>query len=189
MNKLTKASIATAAGVALLLGGSGTFAFWNDSVEGGAAIIAAGNLVVEDTATPGAWTADGAPITIADYRVSPGDVLVYTKQMRVAAEGDGLTATLSIAKGSITAVDSTKGADTALAALLQNNATLAVTAGTALTGTGPTYTVTPGSAAIDELVTVSVTITFPNGTAIADNPAKTGAVNLSNFAVAVTQNP
>lgn len=188
MNKLAKASLATAAGVALLLGGTGTFAVWNDSTDGdGAAIIAAGNLVVDESATAGVWKAGNAVIDIDDYRVSPGDVLVYTKQMRVVAEGDGLTATLSLAEGSITAADSTRAADVALAALLQDEAELTVSGGGAITGTGPTFTLTPGTAAIDEVVTVSVEITFPDGTTAADNPAKTGAVNLSDFTVAVTQ--
>ena len=94
MNKLIKGSIAGAAGVALLLGGAGTFAVWNDTASLDAPAITAGHLQL-DTTTAGKWTKNGAPIDAATYRVIPGTTLVYTQTLTVNAEGEGLRARLT----------------------------------------------------------------------------------------------
>lgn len=44
MKKLTKGTIAAGVGVALLLGGGTTLAYWNDSVNMAGSTIQAGNL-------------------------------------------------------------------------------------------------------------------------------------------------
>jgi alternate signal-mediated exported protein len=94
MNKLVKGSIAGAAGIALLLGGAGTFAVWNDTASLSAPNIQAGYLQL-DTTTAGKWTKDGAAINAATYRVIPGSTLVYTQTLTVDAVGDGLKAQLT----------------------------------------------------------------------------------------------
>ncbi len=188
MKKIVKASIATTAGVILLLGGAGTFATWNSSASVAGGSIVAGNLVVEDSDTPGAWTANGTAITIGDYRVAPGDVLTYTKTMKVGAEGDSLSATLSLTDSSIAPADNTKPADVALASYLTDSAVLTAS-GSGITGTGPTFTVTPGAGVVNQNVTVTVTITFPYGdTAGGNNNAMNGAVTLDALTVSLTQN-
>ncbi|SBS72611.1 alternate-type signal peptide domain-containing protein [uncultured Microbacterium sp.] len=188
MNKIAKASIATAAGVALLLGGAGTFATWNAAADTAGASIVAGNLVVADSGTAGVWTANGSttPIAIADYAIVPGDVLTYTKTMKIKAEGDSLQATLALAGGSIAAADPAKANDQALAGFLTSSAKLTAT-GTGIVQTGETFTVTPGAGNIDQNVTITVTITFPKGTDGSNNGAMTGAVNLSTLTVSLTQ--
>ena len=57
MNKLTKAAIAGAAGVILLMGGAGSLAYWNDSIASNPAgqTISAGTLTVT-AASAGGWT-------------------------------------------------------------------------------------------------------------------------------------
>ena len=105
MKKIVKASIATTAGVVLLLGGAGTFATWNSSATAEGASIVAGNLVVEASQEAGTWTANGSAIDIADYVIVPGDVLTYTKTMNVGAEGDSLSATLALTDSSIAPAD------------------------------------------------------------------------------------
>lgn len=200
MKKIAAASIATAAGAALLLGGAGTFATWNDSDTAGAATITAGNLVVDNDAAAGVWTAAGSAdaITIANYRVAPGDVLTYTKTMQIGAVGDSLTAVLGLTPGSITAADDEDLADIALAHFLESNATLTLTGDpldtdastiTENTATEDTndFVVTPGSTGMSRNVTVTVQITFPAGAEGVNNDAKTGAVNLSNLTVTLTQ--
>lgn len=74
MNKMTKGSIATGVDVALLLGGGGTLAVWNTSVQSGAGRIAAGNLDL--SAAKGVWTDAKTEIIndIGSYAVVPGDV-------------------------------------------------------------------------------------------------------------------
>lgn len=200
MNKLVKGSVAGAVGIALLLGGAGTFATWNSAVGVSGASITAGNLIVSDpSATNGVWTVQkngtGAalPVTnIATFLASPGDKLTYTKKVTITATGDNLTAGLTLGAGSIEAApapaDATASA--ALAALLTKTAEITAT-GTGITSTGAnTFSVTPGAAGITEReVTVAVAVTFPkSATAGAENAAKTGAVTLSGLTVNLLQN-
>ncbi|QBR87596.1 alternate-type signal peptide domain-containing protein [Microbacterium sp. dk485] len=188
MKKFVKASIATAAGVTLLLGGAGTFASWNASATTAGATIASGNMVVEDSGVAGVWTANGSTIDLASYAIAPGDVLTYSKTMSVSAEGDSIQATLGLTGGSIAAADATDASDQALAGYLQEGATLTAS-GEGISGTGPTFTVAPGSGVVDEDVTVTVSIAFPAGdTAGGNNDAMGGAVNLSDLTVTLTQN-
>lgn len=188
MNKLLKGAIAGAAGVALLLGGAGTFALWNSSASVTGGNIVGGNLLVADSGTAGAWTANGAAITLAAFKAAPGDVLRFTKTVNVTASGNNLVATLGLGTASITG-STGAAADSALAGYLNANTVLAAT-GTAITGTGPTYTVTPGTAGITSSpVTVTATITFPkSATAGAENTAALGSVNLNNLTVTLSQN-
>ena len=208
MNKLVKGAVATAAGVALLMGGAGTFAYWNDSVGITGATITAGNLVLTD-ATPsnGVWTVQkngtGTATTvsnIATFVVSPGDKFSYTKIVKFTATGDNLTAKLSLAPGSIVGAGATPtAASNALAGYLQKTATLTATAiGTQIVvGTGSdagTFTITPGSTGlVDQTITVTVGITFPkqadttSSAAIVENTTKLGSVSLTGLSVLLSQ--
>jgi alternate signal-mediated exported protein len=184
MNKLVKGSLAGAAGIALLLGGAGTFAYWNDQagVQGGT--IVAGQLDLADDGVAGVWKDQtGATINPATYHAAPGDVLTYTDSMNVTAVGDNLVATLALTGGAITATNAQNAADTALASFLTANTQLAAS-GTAITGTGPTFTVKKGTG----VVTTTATLTFPMGTDTANNTAMLGSVNLSNMSVSLVQN-
>jgi alternate signal-mediated exported protein len=196
MNKLVKAAIATSVGAALLMGGAGTFAFWNDQVGVSGANITAGTLTVTDPApTNGVWQVqkDGTgtltTVSIATFLASPGDKLTYTKTVKVTATGDNLVATLSLGAGSIAAATPVTSAGTDLAAALTKSASIAAT-GTGITagGVAGTYTFTPGSTGItNQDVTVTVVITFPKGTAGQYNTTKTGAVTLSGLTVNIDQ--
>jgi alternate signal-mediated exported protein len=199
MNKLVKGSIAGAVGVALMLGGAGTFATWNSSIGVSNSTITAGNLLVSDpTPTDGVWTVQKngagsaqAVSSIATFLASPGDKLTYTKKVKITATGDNLTANLSLGSGSIAAAPAPAdaAASAALATLLTKTAEITAT-GTGITSTGTnTFSVTPGSAGITaQDVTVSVVITFPkSATAGAENAAKTGAVTLSGLTVNLLQ--
>lgn len=193
MNKLTKAGIATAAAVALLMGGAGTLAYWNDTADlDGASVITAGHLDVEANGA-GSW--DGIA-DITDYRIVPGDTITFTQEIVVIAEGDTLVANLALAPYSITAVNSGDAADVALVAALNESATFSVTAGGAtgvVVGTGTngvaagTVQFTPGTGSLTVTLDVEVEITFPAGTAGEYNAAKTGQVSLSDFGVVLTQ--
>jgi len=187
MNKFTKAGIATAAAVALLMGGAGTLAYWNSTAALGAGTaITAGNLKVEPTGT-GAWTGIA---DIANYRIVPGDTLTFTQQVTVTAQGDTLVAKLELAPDAIEAA-SGADADVALASLLTHSATIALN-GTATNGTvgGTATSVTfdpSGSGVMTAVLDVTVTVTFPDGSADADNEAKLGSVSLDDFGVVLTQ--
>ncbi|MDY7541682.1 MULTISPECIES: alternate-type signal peptide domain-containing protein [unclassified Cryobacterium] len=201
MNKLLKGSIAGAVGVALLLGGAGTFASWNNSaIVGSAGAIKAGTLTVTDPAptTAGVWRNGplaSSPIigTIANFRTVPGDTLTYTKNMTVTATGDNLKASLALDPTTIVASSGSTPADVALAGFLASGAAITATG----TGVNPAldssnvvipgvYSIAPSATAVT--VSVVVTLKFPNGAAAAENGAKVGSVNLSNLAVLLTQN-
>lgn len=201
MNKLTKAGIATAAAVALLMGGAGTLAYWNDTADlDGASVISAGNLDVEAGAA-GSWVGIS---NIDNYRIVPGDTLTFTQDVTVVAQGDTLVANLALAPFAVTAA-STAAEDVALAAALTESATFAVVSGGGAgvvigndtdtnAGNGGngvlagTVKFTPGAGAtLTTTLEVEVTITFPAGTLGQYNDAKTGQVSLDDFGVVLTQ--
>jgi alternate signal-mediated exported protein len=205
MNKLVKGAVATAAGVALLMGGAGTFAYWNASTGITGGTIVAGQLTVAPTSpADGAWTVKkngsgtATGVTLSSFKASPGDVLTYTQSVKINATGDNLTAKLSLASGSI--AGTTAGtADSALASYLTKTAAVSIatlpSTITAGTPTG-TYVLTPGTTGIvNQAVTVTVTITFPKQALAGSDPANTtvenatmlGSVNLSGLAVNLDQ--
>jgi len=110
MNKLFKGAIASAAGVALLLGGAGTFAMWNDIAyfeDDG--VITAGSLeFVDHTMDDAVWALNGTEITddnvdgsvddeIAAVRIVPGDTLTMSwEDIGVNVEGDYLKAKFGV---------------------------------------------------------------------------------------------
>ncbi|MCQ1957278.1 alternate-type signal peptide domain-containing protein [Arthrobacter sp. zg-Y826] len=101
MNKMTKGALAIGIGSAMLLGGGGTLAVWNQTENVNAGQIASGDL--ELITQTGVWTnAYGTKVDldptnkIADYKVVPGDVLTYSQTMDVKLTGDLMQAKLSI---------------------------------------------------------------------------------------------
>jgi alternate signal-mediated exported protein len=158
MNKFTKASIATGAGIVLLLGGAGTFAYWNDAEDLAPGTITSGTLTLEQGTAAGVWTdtSDNSTITdLGDFLIVPGDKLVYTKSIAVNATGDNLLAVLS--------ADTTDMVGGALA----DDVTVsveAVTTDLGVTNVGDEVHITAalaGSSTID----VRVVVEFPWGTA------------------------
>ena len=198
MKKLVKGAIATAVGSALLMGGAGTFAYWNDSVGITGGTIVAGNLAVADaTPTDGVWTVQkdgtGTATTvpnIASFVASPGDKFTYTKTVKITATGNNLVATLALTPGSIVAATPASAANTALASYLTSTSTIAATGTGVSAGTvAGTYNVTAGTAGVSARdVTVSVVVTFPKSTTAGfENNTKLGSVNLSGLAVTLNQ--
>jgi alternate signal-mediated exported protein len=186
MNRLTKGAIAGAAGISLLLGGAGTFALWNANAATAAGTITAGTLSISAASGAGTWQANGSSVAdIADYRIVPGDVLTFTKDVTVTATGDSLTAVLALGPGSIVAA-SDGAADTALADALAGSATFAASgSGITRVGSTDTYSVAAGT---NGTVTITVTIAVPDSAAPAtDNAWKGGAVSLTGMNVTLTQ--
>ena len=99
MNKMAKGALATGVGVALLLGGGGTLAVWNQSFASEAGTIASGDLNMT-AGTAAAWTSNlqSAPIDvddIADYKAIPGEELTYSQDLDVTLKGDHISANLT----------------------------------------------------------------------------------------------
>lgn len=191
MNKLAKGAIAGAAGLVLLLGGAGTFAYWNSEAVVSGGTITAGNLVVANDASAGVWKDKlGNTIDISTYRVAPGDELTFTDTLVVKAQGNSLSATLALDPTSIhVPTTGATAADTELVGFLTKTATVTAS-GPVITGAGPTYTVTPGTADLTENIEVKVVLGIPFGTvAGAENGAKLGRAVLDDLKVTLTQVP
>jgi alternate signal-mediated exported protein len=108
-SKLVKGSIAAAAGVALLLGGAGTFALWQQASNlGTTGTITAGHLRFGDV-PEGTWTltSQGGTQIVSDadlgaLRLVPGDRLTYEViGVPIEAAGDNLVAELGIDWGGV----------------------------------------------------------------------------------------
>jgi len=92
--KMTKGSVAIAAGVVLLLGGAGTYALWEVSqpLDGS---VAVGDLNLE--LGDGTWTLNGATVANPEsVRIVPGDEVSLEQNLTVTAIGDDLFAQLSV---------------------------------------------------------------------------------------------
>lgn len=198
MNKTTKASIATAAGIVLLLGGAGSLAYWTDTANTGAAAqtIAAGTLTVE-AVDAGQWTkgfydaADAvvtapANVAIGDVKLVPGNKLVYTQTFDVVATGQDLYFT-------VTSTDGALGTTTnGLAGRLVDTFDVGAVTGTTIvpSTTAGVYKVDPADGEGTATITVTWTVNWPfgDGTSVtADNAAKLGTVALTQGAVTLTQ--
>ena len=201
MSKLTKATIAGAAGVALLLGGAGTFATWNATAPISGGTIVAGSLLV-GTPAAGTWSVthlaagsgtvygSSAATTLASYKASPGDKLTYTTTVPITVSGTNLVATLALAPGAIAASAPGSAANTALAGFLTLN-TIVAMSGTGITGTAPSYVINGGPTGTNNAIvnaTVTATITFSSGTASTENTSMLGSVDLSGMAISLVQN-
>lgn len=193
MNKFTKGSLAAGAGTILLLGGAGTFMSWNAEagVDGGS--VTAGHLRLAASEKPATWIVDGEQVPdISSFQIVPGDIVEYTTHLELEAEGENLTAVLDLTGGAITPADSGSTADTALKAVLEEDAKLELTgAGNGITKTGEnTYTVNAGGGTLQEEVAVTVTLTFPDIENSATHPiqdAMDGSVELSDMSVSLRQ--
>jgi alternate signal-mediated exported protein len=188
MNKLTSGAIVGTLGIALLLGGAGTFATWNQSTTANAGTVASGTLTIANSSTA-SWKnisadapAGGTAIAnIASYKIVPGDTLEMTQTFTVAASGDNLKATLNYSPDSIVA---TTDADKAL----KTAATYAFTAtGGGLTTDATTKVVTVASTdAGVNTVTVKLVVALPKG--VSGVTAQGGSLNLSAVSFSLTQN-
>lgn len=114
MNRLVKASVAGAAGIALLMGGAGTFSLWNSAATIRSGTVSSGTLSIAAAGT-GVWkdATDAQNVrTISDigaFRIVPGNKLTFSQDLTLNATGDDLTATLSFANPTLT--QATQGGD------------------------------------------------------------------------------
>jgi alternate signal-mediated exported protein len=178
MNKIVTGAIAGAAGIALLLGGAGTFALWNASASASASSISAGTMSLSAN-NDGHWVditnGRNAAIDPTSALVVPGNSYQYTQTLTIAASGQDLKANLTYASQSITG-------DSAL--LAATTKTLAVTSSSAnvvQSSTANTFTVTPASAT--STVKVVFTITLPQTATTGQG----GALNVGAIAFTLTQ--
>ncbi|WP_312180575.1 alternate-type signal peptide domain-containing protein [Arthrobacter sp.] len=158
MNKMAKGALATGVGVALLLGGGGTLAVWNQSASANAGTIVAGDLNL--VAAKGVWTnAKGTIVDPASYKVVPGDVLTYTQTLDVTLVGDLMNAKLTLS-GAASAFQNAQVSPIELKG---------ATAGGVLNAAS----LTPATIPADKKVTASTKFTFNSATTGRDDVNKT----------------
>ena len=101
MNKMAKGALAIGVGAALLLGGGGTLATWNDASAKDAGTIAAGELKMDATAA-GIWTNSfGETVQLDSYKVVPGETLTYSQNLDINLVGDKIKALVSVDKSAV----------------------------------------------------------------------------------------
>lgn len=180
MNKILTGAVAGAAGIALLLGGAGTFALWNSTATVNVGSVASGTLSIASVGSP-SWkniSADAAVggvaiPSITSYKIVPGDKLELSQTVTVNATGDNLKATLSYDAASIT------GSLKSLAVIGMN-----ATGGATVSKIGitDTFLVTPSASATT--VTITVTVELPSAVAT----GQAGSLDLSALAFKLQQN-
>lgn len=188
MNRFAKGAIAGAVGIALLLGGAGSFALWNGSATAAAGTVQSGTMTIVPNGT-GTWTAShggsASAITISTFRAVPGDVLTFTQKVDISATGDNLSALLTVDPTSIKAGTGT--ASTQLAAALTSGMTVGIS-GTLPTGI--TTTATPNTFKVSNLAattTVTVVVTLPFDATTSGATAQGGTVDLTKLAITLQQ--
>ena len=182
MNKLIKGAIACAAGIALLLGGAGTFAVWNSSAAAGAGNISSGTLSLT-AENDGTWTnvtkgPSTAAIDMNSFKIVPGNTLEFTQTLTVKATGDDLVAELTYDPLSITGNAALKDA------LVPTLTATSVDSNIVPAASPNTFTVAPSSSSAT--VTVVLKVELP-GTALDGLAGQGGTVNLSGLTFTLTQ--
>ena len=179
MNKILTGAVAGAAGVALLLGGAGTFALWNTTAVVNSGSIASGTLNLVAGAT--SWrdiSPDKTAATISaigSFKIVPGDKLELTQVITVNATGNNLAATLSVDDASITGA-----LKSSLTPIVVTATGTGVTAGTVAN----TFAVTPQATATT--VTVKVIIELPS--TVSGATAQAQSLDLSVLGFKLAQN-
>ncbi|BDZ49350.1 hypothetical protein GCM10025867_15910 [Frondihabitans sucicola] len=178
MNKIITGAIAGAAGIALLLGGAGTFALWNANASSAASSVSSGTLSLSAN-NDGTWTdiTNGRSATInpSTALMVPGNTYQFTQTLTVAATGNDLKANLTYASQSITG-------DAAL--LAATTKTLAVTSSSAsvvASSTANTFVVSPSAST--STVKVVFTISLPASATTGQG----GTLNIGALAFTLTQ--
>lgn len=177
--KMTKGTVAIAAGVVLLLGGAGTYALWevNQPLTG---TVQTGDLNLELGSA--AWTLNGNSVTnVNEVRIVPGDELVLTQDLTVTAIGDDLIAQLSI--------DATAAVPAELQGHLDISFDLPARPEWAQADAEVpnTYTVEPSNSAYDP-VPATVTIAFDQDTPGRDGVTQAVDLTAVNFELAQVAN-
>lgn len=188
MNKFVKGAVAGAAGIALLLGGAGTFALWNDAstISGGTVSTGTLSIVNSGAAT---WTdissttVGGTAFNPATQKLVPGDKVQLTQAVVISTTGKNLKANFTFNPASITT-------DPILASQLTYTLAatpVAATGAATVTSTGPnTFSITPGTAATTT-VNVTFTVDFNSATSGTTGQNIASAVNLSALSFTLTQ--
>jgi alternate signal-mediated exported protein len=186
MNKLVKGAVAGAAGIALLLGGAGTFALWNSSIGVASGTVSTGTLAF-GTASAATWADNsvgaigGTSFNPATQKIVPGDVVSLTQTITVLATGKNLQAQLAYLPSSV-------AIPTDLVGQIVPTLTVTKASGDAtLSGAGTTlspYLITPTAGGTS---TFTVVLSFAFNSAVSGVVGQNESVDLSGAKFTLTQ--
>lgn len=98
MKKLITGAIAGTVGIALLVGGAGTFALWSSQAQVTSTNIQAGHMTLEAVAG-GKWQEISSTNVATDlpsgYKIIPGKTVQFTQDLAITAVGNDLKADLT----------------------------------------------------------------------------------------------
>lgn len=188
MNKLVTGAVAGAAGIALLLGGAGTFALWNASTEVNASSVASGTLSLTPSSA-GSWTdvtnGRSTALTsaqVAAYKVVPGSKLQFTQPITIVASGNDLRADLTYDATSVTG---------SLKPYVTNALTVSTAAGSSTLPAGVTAGSTAGSYVVAPVAAGStsavVTFVVELPSTVTDAASQGGTLDLSKLTFTLKQ--
>jgi alternate signal-mediated exported protein len=177
MHKIVTGTIASAAGVALLLGGAGSFALWNAQASSAATGVSSGTFTLTAN-DDGAWTditnGRSASIDPTEVLMVPGNTYRFTQTLVIGATGTDLRALLTYAPQSITGDQELIDASTRDLEVTSSSAALRRTSATA-------FEVTPSQAS--STVEVVFTISLPESATTGQG----GSVDVGALAFTLTQ--
>lgn len=186
MKKIVTGTIAGAAGIALLLGGAGSFALWNAQASSAAAQISSGTLTM--TADPdGTWTdmtetpngPRNTPLSPATARMVPGNTYQFTQTMTVTAAGDDLKGVITYDPRSAVSGDADLLSQVQGAVTLSSDSASLVKSQTA----DNTYVLEP--AAGTTTVKATYTVSLPESA----TSGQDGTISLAPMTFTLTQTP
>jgi alternate signal-mediated exported protein len=184
MNKLVKGAVAGAVGVALLLGGAGTFALWNSSIGVASGTVATGTLSF-GTATGSTWV-DNSPGALtttfnpATQKIVPGDVVALTQTITVNATGKNLVAQLAYLPSSVAIPADLVGKIVPTLTVTKVSGDATITGN----GTSTPYTITPTAGGVS---TFSVVISYAFDKLTSGVVGQNESVDLSGASFTLTQ--
>jgi alternate signal-mediated exported protein len=166
-NSTAKGALAAGVAAALLLGGAGTLAFWNDTESITGTPISAGELKLGAPSCGSGWLLDGGtPFTT--QLIVPGDVLTKICTIDLIATGDHVGADLGISTAAFSSTNALTSQLTPAATFLVNGASATHITEADDTGTAE--------------ITATITVTFTGASATNLSQALTSTLN----AVSVT---
>jgi len=170
MKKTTKGAFAAGTAAVLLLGGTGTLAYWNATDTNDPGAIGSGRLALLNET--GVWQLNGGVVADPTAVVLvPGDEVSFAGSYEIDAAGDNLQATVSVTGASEAGT---------LASHVTTTSTFTLD-GVELTGAEVVTEEDDG-----ELLAVAIDIDFPFGTVV-DNTSQGLALDLTQIAVVLTQ--
>jgi alternate signal-mediated exported protein len=185
MNKLIKGAVTGAAGIALLLGGAGTFAAWNTSSNvAPTAPVNTGILKINSSSAVGWFTDANATqaVNVNSFHAVPGDRLYYKATADIVAVGDHLQAEIGVDQSTLKAQLGPDGSSNTL------TASVASVAGTGISASNGHYIFKANDSDIQ--ATVVVEVDFPLGdSSDSDNTGENSTIKLDPLSITLTQIP